>query len=69
MRENDTSPMRTEVALKRELSRVQRRLAARVDEDNDRHLYGALQALEWALGRDAAAPSKAFFGISRYPAG
>lgn len=56
---------RSVTAIKRELARVKRRLSARVDEDNDRYLYGAQQALEWALGHDAAAPCKAFEGVTQ----
>lgn len=59
-----TSAARSAVAIKRELAKVSRRLDAAVDEDNSRYLYGAQQALEWALKNDAMAPSKAFEGIS-----
>lgn len=50
-------------AIEVELWKVQGMLSLRRDEDSERYLYGAQQALEWALGNDASAPSKAFEGF------
>lgn len=50
--------IKSESSLRRELRKVNDLLRARRDDNSMERdmLYGAMQALEWAMGHDAAAP-------------
>ncbi len=59
MRMEGEAVSRTEVALRRELARLERLQKGAHEQDREA-LYGAVQALAWALGGNYMAPSRAF---------
>lgn len=55
---------RGSAAIRRELNRVQKEMT-RAQQGNRHQLYGAQQALCWALHTESMSPSKAFAEVER----